>query len=62
MFNATGFTNSSNSHFKSEYEGIIHKGQIIVFGSSLLIKQTHQVVWQMAASPAVILMVCTLLQ
>jgi len=62
LFSATGFTESSNIHCKSEYGGIFHKGQFIIFGSLLLIKQTHQVVWQMATPPAVIQMVCTLLE
>jgi len=62
LFSATGFINSSNIHCKSEYERIFHKGQLIIFGSFLLIRQTNQVVWQIAASSAAIQMVCTLLQ
>jgi hypothetical protein len=52
----------ATSIVKSEYERIFHKGQLIFFGSLLLTRQTYQVVWQMAASSAVIQMLCTLLK
>jgi len=62
LVSATGFTDSSIIHCKSEYKRVFHNGELIIFCCLLLFRQTYQVVWQMAASSTIIQMVRTLLQ